>query len=65
MCDRQEARTVLWGGHQVELLHAQNPDAEAEKLETGDQGSGTMPPRAASYIKQAAGTIRRFNEEIA
>jgi hypothetical protein len=52
MCDRQEARTVLWGRHQVELLHAQNLGAEAEKLETGANGSRTMPP--ARRIHQAS-----------
>jgi hypothetical protein len=33
MCDRKETRIVLWGRHQAELLHAQNLDAEVEKLE--------------------------------
>ena len=68
MCDQKETRIVLWGRHQAELLHAQNLDAEAERLETGAKSvrdDAAECRRRAGYIKQAAETIGRLNGEIA
>jgi hypothetical protein len=68
MCDQKEARIVLWGRHQAELLHAQNLDAEAERLETRAKSireDAAECRRRARYIKQAAETIGHLNEEIA
>ena len=68
MCDQKETRIVLWGRHQAELLHAQNLDAEAERLETGAKSvrdDAAECRRRAGYIKQAAEAIGLLNGEIA
>jgi hypothetical protein len=68
MCDHQQTRIVLWGRHEAEAVHAQDLDAEAEKLEACANRircDAVECRRRAGYIKQAAETIRRLDEEIA
>ena len=67
-CPTGRKPAAFWGRHQAELLHAQNLDAEAEKLETGAKdirNDAAECRRRAGHFKQAAETIGRLNEEIA